>query len=841
MLDTTTQRHEQLSPVTPAAPCGVCGGGHKCSTGDGGLILCGRRDGPEPGFVHLGPAAGDPEFNLYRQAGLPRRKQRPKRRPKGRSAARQSPTPDWPARARTYAAAFGTRERAALAQALGLPETVFSAIPLLGWDANRSAWAFPEYDGDVGVVGLLFRGTDGKKRAARGGTRGLSVVGGWSDRPGTVLLVEGPSDALALTAAGLPAVGRPSNSGGVEYLAALLSRLTPGREVLVVGENDGKTDGSWPGRDGAARTAEALGGRLGRPVGFSLPPDGAKDVRDWLTGRVAAGAGWAAAGGELRDHLSAAAQHPAAAAHPAAAGGRPTIRVTTDEHDVNDQAVAALAREPDLFQRGKQLVRATVVPPPKDAAVRRPAGLRIDAIGLPTLRERLARAALWELERTKDDAVEVVPARPPAWCVTAVHARGSWPDVRFLDAVVEYPVLLTDGSLLTTPGYHNGLLYCPPPGLEVVVPDRPTEEDARAAAGRLTELVTDFPFAAPVHRSAWLAALLTPLARFGHKGPAPLFLIDANVPAAGKGLLCDLIATVVTGQRLGVTTYTNDVEEFRKRVTSIAAQGERLVLFDNVDGPFGNAALDALLTADEWSDRLLGGNVLASFPLVTTWLATGNNVQVTGDTVRRVAHVKLESPLERPEERTGFRHPDLLAHARENRAGFLADALTILRGWHAAGRPDAGLPAWGSYAGWSGVVRNAVAFCGLPDPAAARGELRARADPLGDAMAALLRGISEIDPHRRGVTASDIIVNYHTQPYPPPAWHRDFKSALHVLLPKVEPQPLGYKLRSCRRRLYGGFFLDAVGGGGRSESGNLWAAFPADQFQKDATPRPSER
>ncbi|MEO2161696.1 MAG: AAA family ATPase, partial [bacterium] len=80
-------------------------------------------------------------------------------------------------------------------------------------------------------------------------------------------------------------MGRPSNYAGVDDIAILLH----GREVLVVGERDGKPDGSWPGRDGAMKTAGALASRWGCDVGYALPPKGAKDLRAYLHAAVADG------------------------------------------------------------------------------------------------------------------------------------------------------------------------------------------------------------------------------------------------------------------------------------------------------------------------------------------------------------------------------------------------------------------------------------------------------------------------------------------------------------------------------------------------------------------------
>jgi len=94
--------------------------------------------------------------------------------------------------------------------------------------------------------------------------------------------------------------------------------------------------------------------------------------------------------------------------------------------------------------------------------------------------------------------------------------------------------------------------------------------------------------------------------------------------------------------------------------------------------------------------------------------------------------------IERPELRTDFKHPDLRAHVRENRGPFLSAALTILRGWVVSGKPQHGLPASGSFEGWSSVVREAIVFAGLPDPGARRDAWQTASDRDAAAMAAML-------------------------------------------------------------------------------------------------------
>jgi hypothetical protein len=159
-----------------------------------------------------------------------------------------------------------------------------------GWaeDQPDAAYAFPERSGDGRLVGFSLRAVDGRKGAPSGkvgARRGLIVPSSLDSLPEPVLIVEGASDVAACATMGLAAVGRPSCRSGADDLA----RLLRGRDVLVVGERDGKPDGRWPGRDGADAIAKQLATAWGEPVAWALPPEGAKDIRAWLGFRIEAG------------------------------------------------------------------------------------------------------------------------------------------------------------------------------------------------------------------------------------------------------------------------------------------------------------------------------------------------------------------------------------------------------------------------------------------------------------------------------------------------------------------------------------------------------------------------
>src|SRR5262249_23411328 len=154
------------------------------------------------------------------------------------------------------------------------------------------------------------------------------------------------------------------------------------------------------------------------------------------------------------------------------------------------------------------------------------------------------------------------------------------------------------------------------------------------------------PFEAPAHRAAWLAGLLTPIARHAIDGNAPLFLVSGNVRGAGKGLLVSVIAHIVTGRPAASFAQVDDEAEERKRITSIALSGAPLVTIDNITRPFGSGTLDKALTERTWSERLLGVNEHCRVPLLCTWYGTGNNVSFAprSDTSRRCAIIRILSP-----------------------------------------------------------------------------------------------------------------------------------------------------------------------------------------------------
>jgi hypothetical protein len=159
-------------------------------------------------------------------------------------------------------------------------------------------------------------------------------------------------------------------------------------------------------------------------------------------------------------------------------------------------------------------------------------------------------------------------------------------------------------------------------------------------------------------------------------------------------------------------------------------------LVDNLPttGEFGSPVWDALLTATIWGDRKLGVSEDVLVPNRDVWIVTGNNVNVRGDTTRRVIHMRAETPLEHPERRdpSTFRHPDLRGWVMQERGRLIWAVLTVLRAWIVTGRPTGSLTL-GSYESWSSTVAACVEWLAMPNPISTQTEYEARHGTSGDA------------------------------------------------------------------------------------------------------------
>jgi phage/plasmid primase-like uncharacterized protein len=128
------------------------------------------------------------------------------------------------------------------------------------WAAEHTAWAYPMRSGDGKMVGIRLRNQKGEKWAVKGSKQGLFLPFCLPQK--RMVVAEGVTDTLAGLSIGLFCAGRPSCSGGLFDIQAVIKRLGV-REVVIVADNDDdrqRPDGSYynPGVDGAQSLADRL-------------------------------------------------------------------------------------------------------------------------------------------------------------------------------------------------------------------------------------------------------------------------------------------------------------------------------------------------------------------------------------------------------------------------------------------------------------------------------------------------------------------------------------------------------------------------------------------------------
>ena len=194
---------------------------------------------------------------------------------------------------------------------------------------------------------------------------------------------------------------------------------------------------------------------------------------------------------------------------------------------------------------------------------------------------------------------------------------------------------------------------------------------------------------------------------------APLHAFTAPVQGSGKSLLVDIVAMLVVGQPAPVIAQGRTEEELEKRLGAALLSGDAIISIDNCEHPLQSVFLCQALTQQRLNIRLLGYSRHVEVPVAAAIFATGNNLVVAGDLVRRTLLCSIDPQCECPEQRKFSTDPISVIQA--NRGPLVAAALTVLRAWHVTGdHIDAA--AFGSFDEWSYRVRNALLWLGRADP-----------------------------------------------------------------------------------------------------------------------------
>lgn len=306
--------------------------------------------------------------------------------------------------------------------------------------------------------------------------------------------------------------------------------------------------------------------------------------------------------------------------------------------------------------------------------------------------------------------------------------------------VFQGPQMLPNGSIAAVSRLHAARGTEGVPGQEVAF------VDVGEVAGMLEAIPLDraktvlrgfvnlFPYAEPEDGAVLTALAVTGFCRLAFK-LTPLTLIDAPVFGAGKTFAAERIAGLNGTAPLAIacTNKSRDSgDEMRKRIETecITGQAGFKILDDVPGGELPNVeSFRTMLTSNsaKCSIRVLGeSRAVEVSPAKFTWIATGNNVRVSEDMVRRSVHARLDRDKAEVWGWVGDAEAakalDRIKDNPRGRAEIISAILSLLQHVRQTG---ARLPLLSNFEGWSALPREVAYLVMGADPAATQARLRA--------------------------------------------------------------------------------------------------------------------
>lgn len=298
----------------------------------------------------------------------------------------------------------------------------------------------------------------------------------------------------------------------------------------------------------------------------------------------------------------------------------------------------------------------------------------------------------------------LIPIDIPIQLNKSIHASAS-NRLKPLIGLLNHPTLRRDGSLICVQGYdQKAQVYLNTLHKQnSAAIENPTKKQSEWALRVLFRPFQNFPFHTDNDRAVFVSALLTSAIR-RTLPTAPGFLIEASTPGTGKTKLAMCIGIISGDRNPSVRTPCFNEEEWKKSLLAVCVGAPPVLIYDNISKPIQGDAINAFLTSPTFSGRILGQTADTSGPTNTLMIFTGNNVQVIGDSNRRILRCRLESNVEHPENRKFKIDP--VAYCLENQSALIGACLTLIRGFLNHGKNSSS--ATGSFETWDKLVRQTV-------------------------------------------------------------------------------------------------------------------------------------
>jgi hypothetical protein len=255
--------------------------------------------------------------------------------------------------------------------------------------------------------------------------------------------------------------------------------------------------------------------------------------------------------------------------------------------------------------------------------------------------------------------------------------------------VVSMPVLVeTDGVLRTTqPGYNADC------GVLVTSNVAVHDVEINQAVAALLDLLRDFKFATEGDKARAISGLIGPAIRMGSllgNTNALVHLAEADDSQAGKGFELELIHTIYGEKPHTVVQRDGGVGSFDESLSTALIGGKPFVVLDNLRGSLRSTHLEGAITPVS-RDKLVAariphrGEVMVDISRML-FQATSNGVSSTIDLANRLLINRI---IKKPGDYQYTEWPEgsLLLRAEKYSAYYLSCVHSVVRYWHASGKP----------------------------------------------------------------------------------------------------------------------------------------------------------
>jgi len=241
----------------------------------------------------------------------------------------------------------------------------------------------------------------------------------------------------------------------------------------------------------------------------------------------------------------------------------------------------------------------------------------------------------------------------------------------------------------------------------------------------INDVFGDFCFKTDQDKSNAIAALLTPFLRglfprFCTR--TPVFFYLGNRERIGKDYLAGITGIIYEGVPLEEAPISNsearggsDSNELRKKIFSAMISGRKRMHFSNNKGYINNAVFESIITAQKYSDRVLGRSEMLVFDNELDFSLSGNSdIGYTPDFANRCRFIRMFLDIEDANSKK-YKNDALHTWVLSNRDVILSALYSMVRHWIDSGKPPGSLP-FASFPEWAKICGGVMESAGYLNP-----------------------------------------------------------------------------------------------------------------------------